>query len=83
MEPAADELLWVEHTAVIQRVWGRNWYDAEKPEDLGSEDQRGVELAGCSGKEDFFYHFLFWVTKNQFLDKDFYGEGWKQVKCYV
>ena len=39
------------------------------PEDLESEDQREVELAGCSGKDGFFYLFLFWATKNQFLGK--------------
>ena len=44
------------------------------PEDLGSEDQRWVELTGCSGK-DFFYLFLFWAMKNQLLEKHFYRKG--------
>ena len=47
------------------------------PKDLESEDQREVELAGCSGKEVFS---CFLATKNQFLERIFIE---KVVNSYV
>ena len=71
MEPAVDELLispffgW--NTLQCYRELGDGIVATlRSPGDLGSEDQRGVELEDCSGKEGFL---------KSVFGKDFNGKG--------